>query len=270
MLKSGVLPSTSQRVRNDYMKISDIKLEIDKIKTLADLTASPFHEDERKGVQSALNRRARLLQKERALLEHYDTMMRHENEHPAASLAGVDEAGRGPLAGDVVAAAVILPDDYKIIGLDDSKKVPESKRLALREEIMEHAEYGIGIATAAEIDKHNIYEATKIAMQRAIDNLPRTPDHLLIDAMTLGNNIPQTSLIKGDAVSNSIAAASIIAKTTRDLMMAEYEAEYPDYGFLKHKGYGTKAHLEALHKYGATPIHRKTFEPVKSMTGGQI
>ncbi len=247
------------------MKISDIKLEINKIKTIADLTASAFNEDERKGVQGALKSRARILEKEMALIEHYDVMMMHENKHPNIIIAGIDEAGRGPLAGDVVAAAVILPEKHKIIGLDDSKKVPLSKRLALREEIMEHAAYGVGIATAEEIDAHNIYNATKIAMQRALDNLPGKPEHLLIDAMTLDNGVPQTSIIKGDAVSNSIAAASIIAKTTRDLMMEEYDAEYPEYGFLNHKGYGTKAHLEALELYGATPIHRKTFEPVKSM-----
>lgn len=247
------------------MKISDIKLEINKIKTMADLRSSPYKEDERKGVQGALKSRARVLQKELALAEHFDTMMLHENKHPDIIIAGIDEAGRGPLAGDVVAAAVILPQNHKIIGLDDSKKVPLKKRLALREEIMEHADYGVGIATAKEIDTHNIYEATKIAMQRALDNLSRRPEHLLIDAMTLDNGVPQTSIIKGDAVSNSIAAASIIAKTTRDLMMEEYAAEYPEYGFLNHKGYGTKVHLEALEKYGATPIHRKTFEPVKSM-----
>lgn len=252
------------------MKISDIKLEINKINTIEDLTASPFNEDERKGVQSALNSRARLLEKERALAVHYEMMLQHENKHRGLIIAGIDEAGRGPLAGDVVAAAVILPDNYKIIGLDDSKKVPLAKRLSLREEIMEHADYGVGIVTAEEIDTHNIYKATKMAMQRALDNLPRTPDHLLVDAMTLDNGVPQTSLIKGDAVSNSIAAASIIAKTTRDMMMEKYDTEYPEYGFANHKGYGTKAHLEALEKYGATPIHRKTFEPVKSMFGGQF
>lgn len=247
------------------MKISDIKLEINKIKTMGDLSASEYNLDDRKGVQAALESRARILQKEADLIKKYETMMMHENTHPDMIIAGIDEAGRGPLAGDVVAAAVILPEDHKIIGLDDSKKVPLAKRLQLREEIMELAEYGIGIASAAEIDQHNIYNATKIAMQRALDQLTVKPDHLLIDAMTLDNNIEQTSLIKGDAVSNSIAAASIMAKTTRDIMMAEYDEEYPDYGFSNHKGYGTKDHLAALEKYGASPIHRKTFEPVKSM-----
>lgn len=247
------------------MNISDIKLEINKIKTIGDLTASEYNSDDRKGVQAALKSRARILQKEAELVMQYERMMLHENTHPGMIIAGIDEAGRGPLAGEVVAAAVILPSNHKIIGLDDSKKVPLARRLKLREEIMEHAQYGIGIATAEEIDTHNIYNATKIAMQRALDNLPGEPGHLLIDAMTLDNGINQTSLIKGDAVSNSIAAASIIAKTTRDIMMAEYDLEYPDYGFSNHKGYGTKTHLEALEKYGATPIHRKTFEPVKSI-----
>ena len=252
------------------MKINDIKLEINKINTLEELKASSFNKDERKGVQSALKSRARILEKEVALINHYEVMMTHENKHRELLIAGIDEAGRGPLAGDVVAAAVILPENHKIIGLDDSKKIPAAKRLALRQEIMEHADYGIGIATAEEIDTHNIYNATKIAMQRALDNLPRTPDHLLIDAMTLDNGVPQTSLIKGDAVSNSIAAASIIAKTTRDMMMEKYDEEYPEYGFASHKGYGTKTHLEALEKYGAVPLHRKTFEPVKSMFDGQF
>lgn len=247
------------------MKISDIKIEINKIKTMADLTASEYNSDERKGVQGALKSRARLLQKEEALREKYKTMMQHEEKHPGMIIAGIDEAGRGPLAGDVVAAAVILPEDYQFIGLDDSKKVPLAKRLQLRKEIIAHADYGVGIATAEEIDTHNIYNATKIAMQRALDNLSGAPDHLLIDAMTLDNGIPQTALIKGDAISNSIAAASIIAKTTRDMMMEKYDEEYPDYGFSNHKGYGTKEHLNALDKFGAAPIHRKTFEPVKSL-----
>lgn len=247
------------------MKISDVKLEINKIKTMTDLAASPFNSDERIGVQGALKSRARFLQKEADLITHYETMMVNENLHQNMIIAGIDEAGRGPLAGEVVAAAVILPSDHKIIGLDDSKKIPVARREKLRLEIMEHADYGIGIATAEEIDTINIYEATKLAMIRALRNLSTVPEHLLIDAMTLDVNVPQTSLIKGDAVSNSIAAASIMAKTTRDMMMESYDKEYPDYSFGAHKGYGTKAHLEALQKYGATPIHRKTFEPVKSL-----
>lgn len=247
------------------MKISDVKLEINKIKTLADLTASEFNKDERKGVQNAIKSHARTLQKSQDLITKYAHMMMHENTHENMIIAGIDEAGRGPLAGEVVAAAVILPANHKIIGLDDSKKIPAARRQKLREEIMTHADYGVGIATAEEIDQYNIYEATKIAMLRALSNLSTVPEHLLIDAMTIDVNIPQTSLIKGDAVSNSIAAASIIAKTTRDMMMAEYDAEYPEYGFGGHKGYGTKTHLEALENFGATPIHRRTFEPVKSM-----
>lgn len=247
------------------MKIIDVKLEINKIKTLADLTASEFNKDERKGVQNAIKSHAKILQKAQDLITKYEHMMVHENMHENMIIAGIDEAGRGPLAGEVVAAAVILPADRKIIGLDDSKKVSAVRRQALREEIMKYAEYGIGIATAQEIDTYNIYEATKIAMLRALGNLSSVPEHLLIDAMKLDVKIPQTSLIKGDAISNSIAAASIMAKTTRDMMMEKYDSEYPEYGFGGHKGYGTKTHLEALEIYGATPIHRKTFEPIKSM-----
>lgn len=247
------------------MKISDVKLEINKIKTLADLTASEFNKDERKGVQNAIISHAKTLQKAQDLIMKYEHMMMHENAHENMIIAGIDEAGRGPLAGEVVAAAVILPSDHKIIGLDDSKKIPAVRRQALRAEIIKYADYGIGIATVQEIDTYNIYEATKIAMLRALANLSSVPEHLLIDAMTLDVKTPQTSLIKGDTISNSIAAASIMAKTTRDMMMEKYASEYPEYGFGGHKGYGTKTHLEALEIYGATPIHRKTFEPIKSM-----
>lgn len=246
------------------MKISDIKLELNKIKTLADLAASPHHLDERKGVQGALKSRARTLQKEAELVQKYDDMMRYENLHKNKIIAGIDEAGRGPLAGEVVASAVILPSDQVFIGLDDSKKIPAKKRQELREMIMGYADYGIGIASVEEIDRLNIYEATKLAMTRAVENLKVQPEHLLIDAMTLDNGIEQTSLIKGDALSNSIAAASIIAKTTRDEMMANHAKMYPQYDFEKNMGYGTKAHLDGLREYGACEIHRRSFEPIKS------
>lgn len=246
------------------MKISDIKLALNKIKTLDDLAASEFHLDERKGVQSALKSRARTLQKESDLIEKYKDMMRYENEHYGKIIAGIDEAGRGPLAGEVVAAAVILPLEHDFLGLDDSKKIPAKKRVELREEIMKYADYGIGVASVEEIDTFNIYEATKLAMDRAVKNLKHTPDHLLIDAMTLDNGIEQTSLIKGDAISNSIAAASIIAKTTRDEMMIDHSKRYPNFGFEKNMGYGTKEHLEGLKNYGTCSIHRRSFEPIKS------
>jgi ribonuclease HII len=181
-------------------------------------------------------------------------------------IAGVDEAGRGPLAGPVVAAAVILKKDAKFKYVDDSKKLSEKQRNLALIEIKENAlAIGIGIASVEEIDLINIYRAAREAMLSAIRQLSVKPDFLLIDAMPMEIDIPYLSLIKGDALSVSIAAASIVAKTTRDLYMMEMDKLFPLYGFKNHKGYGTKEHLEALKTYGITPIHRKTYEPIKSM-----
>lgn len=181
-------------------------------------------------------------------------------------IAGVDEAGRGPLAGPVVAAAVILKKDAKFKYVDDSKKLSEKQRNLALKEIKDNAlAIGIGIASVEEIDLINIYRAAREAMLSAIRQLSLKPDFLLIDAMPMEIDIPYLSLIKGDALSVSIAAASIVAKTTRDLYMMEMDKLFPEYGFKNHKGYGTKEHLEALKTYGITPIHRKTYEPIKSM-----
>jgi ribonuclease HII len=181
-------------------------------------------------------------------------------------IAGVDEAGRGPLAGPVVAAAVILKKDAKFKYVDDSKKLSEKQRNLALIEIKENAlAIGIGIASVEEIDLINIYRAAREAMLSAIRQLSLKPDFLLIDAMPMEIEIPYLSLIKGDALSVSIAAASIVAKTTRDLYMMEMDKLFPEYGFKNHKGYGTKEHLEALKTYGITPIHRKTYEPIMSM-----
>jgi ribonuclease HII len=176
-------------------------------------------------------------------------------------IAGVDEVGRGPLAGPVVAAAVILPQDFDILGIDDSKKLSEKRREALYDEIKKYAiAYSIGLMDNNCIDDINILEATKEAMTSAIDGLSIKPDHILIDALTLRNiYMPQTGIIKGDAKSVSIAAASILAKVTRDRMMVEYHNEYPYYAFDSNKGYGTAAHYEGLDEYGLCPLHRKTF-----------
>lgn len=176
-------------------------------------------------------------------------------------IAGVDEVGRGPLAGPVVAAAVILPEDFSLLGVDDSKKLSEKKREQLFEEIKENAIcYSIGMIDNQRIDEINILEATKEAMTQAIGQLKEKPEHILIDALTLKNvEIPQTGIIKGDSLSISIAAASILAKVTRDRMMVEYEKEYPYYAFARNKGYGTKAHYEGLDLHGECPLHRQTF-----------
>lgn len=181
-------------------------------------------------------------------------------------IAGVDEVGRGPLVGPVVAAAVILPKNYKLKGLNDSKKLSEKKREELFPIIMKDAiAVGIGEVSAKEIDKINIYEASRKAMMIAIDNLSVKPEYILIDAMPLFTDIPHDAIIHGDALSLSIAAASVIAKVTRDKMMIELDKKYPLYGFKKHKGYPTKAHLEALKTYGPLENYRFTYGPVRDL-----
>jgi len=176
-------------------------------------------------------------------------------------IAGLDEAGRGPLAGPVVASAVILPKLELIRDIDDSKKLSEKKRDELYMKIQEIAiDIGVGIVDNETIDKINILNATKLAMKRAVDSLKIKPDFMLIDALEIADiDIKQKSIIKGDSRSISIAAASIIAKVTRDNIVKQYDIKYPEYKFSKHKGYGTKEHYEAIKKYGITPIHRKSF-----------
>ena len=182
-------------------------------------------------------------------------------------IAGIDEVGRGPLVGPVVTAAVILPKDFYDERINDSKKLTEKKRELLYDVIMENAlSVGIGISSPEVIDEINILNATKKAMIEAINNLSIKPEHLLIDAVKLDIDIPQTSIIKGDAKSQSIASASIIAKVTRDRMMVELDKKYPMYDFKHNKGYGTKKHIEALYKYGPLKEHRKSFAPVSELT----
>ena len=179
-------------------------------------------------------------------------------------IAGVDEVGRGPLVGPVVTAAVILPVNYKLEGLTDSKKLTEKKRDKYYDIIKQDAiSIGIGIKDNIIIDEVNIYEATKLAMVEAINNLSIKPEHILIDAMPLDIDIPHTSIIKGDAKSLSIAAASVIAKVTRDKMMYELDKKYPMYNYKKNKGYPTKEHIEAINKYGVTDLYRKSYGPVR-------
>lgn len=226
--------------------------------------------DGRAGVQAAISKRKRELQKQVEEDLRLEKMLAYEKELYAQGIqliAGVDEVGRGPLAGPVVAAAVILPENCKIPGLNDSKKIPKSKHQAIYQAVLDQAlSVGIGVKDNQVIDQVNIYEATKLAMLEAIQELDQQPQHLLIDAMKLDLPISQTSIIKGDANSLSIAAASIVAKVTRDQMMAAYDQEYPGYDFGQNAGYGTTKHLEGLEKYGVTPIHRRSFEPIKLMT----
>ena len=199
------------------------------------------------------------LEKELARLE---AMREYEDTYDAcAYICGIDEAGRGPLAGPVVAAAAVLPKDCQIFYLNDSKKLSEKKRDLLFDEIKEKAvAYGIGIVSPQVIDEINILQATYEAMRQAISQLNVIPEILLNDAVTIpGVDIMQVPIVKGDAKSVSIAAASILAKVTRERMMMEYDQIYPEYGFAKHKGYGTAAHIAALKEYGPCPIHRRTF-----------
>lgn len=197
-------------------------------------------------------------------LERLQSMLLIEkslNEQDYHFVCGVDEAGRGPLCGPVVAAAVILPEGECIEGVNDSKKLSEKKREKLYDDIIQKAlAVGIGIADVAQIEEMNILNATKFAMKQAIQNLAVTPDYVLIDGnQMIDISIPASTVVSGDAKSESIAAASIIAKVTRDRMLIEWDKEYPEYGFAKHKGYGTKMHREAIQKYGLTPLHRPSF-----------
>lgn len=183
-------------------------------------------------------------------------------------IGGVDEVGRGPLVGPVVTACVVLPKNFVLEGLTDSKKLSEKKRDLFYDYIIDNCiAYAIGIVDAEEIDKINIYEASRKAMIEAIYKVDQQIplDHVLVDAMPLNIDIPTTSIIKGDAKSISIAAASVVAKVTRDRMMYELDKLHPEYGFASHKGYPTKKHLEAIHKYGIFPGYRLSYGPVKEM-----
>ncbi|WP_425415017.1 ribonuclease HII [Pseudobacillus wudalianchiensis] len=248
--------------------VSAIKNELKKINTEDHPQFQEWLKDPRKGVQQAISQWYRLQNKRKQEQLHYEQMLEEEwklMKQGIHYIAGIDEVGRGPLAGPVVAAAVVLPKDLELLGLNDSKKLSKTKREYFYSEIMEKADVGIGIITASEIDEINIYEATKKAMQAAIAGLSQTPEHLLIDAMRLPAPIPQTSIIKGDAKSVSIAAASIVAKVTRDRLMTEYAQRYPHYAFEKNMGYGTAEHLEGLNVSGPCEIHRKSFSPIKEM-----
>ncbi len=198
-------------------------------------------------------------------LYKYENELKKQGVH---IIAGVDEVGRGPLVGPVVAACVVLPDDFELAGLTDSKKLSEKKRNVFNEYIKEHAlAYGIGEIGPNIIDKVNIYEATKLAMKKAIKQVQKQIklEHILIDAMPLNLDVPTTSIIKGDSLSISIAAASVIAKVYRDDLMYKLDKKYPMYGYASHKGYPTKKHIEAINKYGLIDGYRKTYGPVKEV-----
>ncbi|WP_462409948.1 ribonuclease HII [Neobacillus sp. Marseille-QA0830] len=252
------------------MKIKSIPEIEETLKTKRGVTDSLIREleqDERKGVQALLMKWKKQQEQEKSLKEKYSEMTRFERMYRSQGfhmIAGVDEVGRGPLAGPVVTAAVILPEDFYLPGIDDSKKLTEKKRLEFDAIIREQAlAISVALIHAQEIDEINIYEATKKAMKTAIASLDPAPDFLLIDAMKLETPFPSESIVKGDAKSVSIAAASIVAKVARDDWMKQLAHTYPAYGFDHNAGYGTKEHIEAIHAHGITPYHRKSFAPVK-------
>ncbi len=250
--------------------ISQIKEILSLIHSIEDPMFQQLSLDMRKGVQTALKSCQKRIEKEQKRAEHFIEMQYYERlayQEGACFIAGVDEVGRGPLAGPVVAAAVILPKNIEDLGFDDSKKLSASKREEIYRLIQEKAiAIGIGIVDADIIDQVNIYQASRLAMQQAVSELKIQPDYLLIDAMKIDVNTPQIGIIKGDAKSISIAAASIVAKQVRDQMMQEFDELYPGYDFANNAGYGTAKHLEGLTLKGISPIHRKTFAPIKNFS----
>ena len=247
-----------------YMKkISEIKEELQAAKDdMLPVFMKEYESDERSGVQALVAKAHKRMEAIEHEIARTEQMKKYEKEYASYGyICGIDEVGRGPLAGPVVAGAVILPKDCQILYLNDSKQVSASRRDELFDEIQEMAvASAVGIVSPQRIDEINILQATYEAMRQAIDGLGITPDMLLVDAVTIPNvSIRQTGIIKGDAKSVSIAAASILAKVTRDRMMEEYDKLYPEYGFAKHKGYGSKQHTDAIHEYGPCPIHRRTF-----------
>lgn len=249
------------------LTVKEIEEKLNIIEEPEDSFLQEMKDDERKSVQKLISKWLRRYQQKKQAEEKYYEMNRYEQRlrnQGYTLIAGIDEVGRGPLAGPVVAASVILPNEFKLFGIDDSKKLTFRQREEFYRIIMEQAVgIGIGIISNEEIDNLNIYEATKRAMLSAVGQLPITPDFLLVDAVKLDTPFPSEAIIKGDAKSISIAAASIIAKVTRDRLMIELDKEFPQYQFAKNMGYGTKGHLSAIEEYGITPYHRKSFAPIK-------
>ncbi len=226
------------------------------------------NQQSRKQKKQTLNQKLPLDQHELFRLQeltHYEEAAR---EKGFRTIIGIDEAGRGPLAGPVVAASCFFPPDIYVSGVNDSKQLTPSRRAAIYQELIsnEHIQYHVAVVDHTVIDEINIYQATIRAMIEAVDGLDVTADYLLVDGLNLPHpTIPGEGIIKGDQKSQLIAAASIIAKETRDALMVEYHEKWPEYRFDRHKGYGTQIHREAIAKYGPCPIHRRSFEPVKSM-----
>lgn len=248
---------------SDNKKLQDIKDEL-KAANYKELPCfiENYANDERKAVVSLVTSAKKKLEAINKEIERTELMKKFEKEYADYSfICGIDEVGRGPLAGPVVAGAVILPKDCDILYINDSKQLSEKKREELYDEIMAQAiAVGLGYNSPERIDEINILQATYEAMRKAIASLSPQPDLLLNDAVNIPEvSIKQVPIIKGDAKSISIAAASIVAKVTRDRLMVEYDDQYPEYGFKSNKGYGSALHIDALKKYGPTPIHRRSF-----------
>lgn len=248
------------------LTIKEIQLRLKAVKTSSDPFLQSLGSDSRKGVENAVKRtlkRLERLKQSQAAFEHrflYEkALWKSGNQY----VAGIDEVGRGPLAGPVVACAVILDSSFDLLGVTDSKMLTRHEREQLYLRIVDEAvEVSIGVRSAQEIDRVNVLEADKEAMIDAVNALRNRPSHLIIDAVNLNSPIPQTTLIKADRKSISVAAASIVAKEYRDHLMADYDRLYPQYGFAQNMGYGTKQHLQGLVQNGPCPIHRRTFAPV--------
>ena len=247
--------------------VKELQILLNQVHRLDDPLLKELAPDSRKGVQQLLMRTQRRIEREQKAATAFQHRFLYERSLWQAGqkyIAGMDEVGRGPLAGPVVTCAVILNDDFDLVGVTDSKMLTAHEREQLYLRIVDEAvEVSIAVNPAPVIDKLNIYAATQDAMIRSVQSLWHPVSHLIVDAVPLNINIPQTTLIKGDRKSISVAAASIVAKEYRDHLMADYDRLYPEYGFAENMGYGTKQHLQALAKYGPCPIHRKTFAPVK-------
>ena len=227
--------------------------------------------DPRRGVRALHGPARRRFERERAERLRLDAMLNFERvlwKQGVMRIAGVDEAGMGPLAGPVVAAAVVFPPGTELAGIDDSKRLDPAARARLAEEIRKHAAIGVGVAEVEEIDRLNIYHAGLAAMRRALETLPEEPEHLLVDARTVPDvRWPQNNFQKGDGINYSIAAASIIAKTRRDALMAELDRQHPGYGLGRHKGYATAEHQAAIRELGPSPVHRRSFGFLRELCG---
>lgn len=227
--------------------------------------------DRRRGVRALYEPARRRFERERSERLRLDAMLNFERvlwRQGVTRIAGVDEAGTGPLAGPVVAAAVVFPPHVELPGIDDSKKLDPPTRTRLAEGIRKHAAVGVGVADVEEIDRLNIYQAALLAMRRALESLSQEPEHVLVDARTIpGVSLPQNPFQKGDGINYSIAAASIIAKTHRDGLMEALDREHPGYGLARHKGYATREHQAAIRRLGPSPIHRSSFSFIRELCG---